>query len=66
VLFALAIEVGMLFTPYPNVVNIPLTTRFVVVTVAAHAVFGVGLGFAVRWLSSRPAIVPPVTSGAAA
>jgi hypothetical protein len=59
-------EVAMLFTPYPNVFDIPLTTRFVVVTVAAHAVFGVGLGFAVRWLSCRSVIVPPVTSGAAA
>lgn len=53
VLFALALELGMLFTPYPNVFNIPVTTRFVIVTVAAHAVFGLGLGLAVRWLANR-------------
>jgi hypothetical protein len=66
VLFALALELGMLFTPYPAVFNIAVTTRFVVVTVAAHAVFGVGLGFAVRWLSRRPTIVSTVTSGVTA
>lgn len=53
VVFALALELGMLFTPYPSVFNIAVTTRFVVVTVAAHVIFGVGLGFAARWLESR-------------
>ena len=42
---ALGLELGMLLTPYPQVFNIPLTTRFVIVTVAAHAIFGLGLGF---------------------
>jgi hypothetical protein len=53
VLFALALELGMLFTPYPTVFNIPVTARFVIVTVAAHATFGMGLGLCVRWLSRR-------------
>jgi hypothetical protein len=53
VLFALGLELGMLFTPYPNAFGIPLTARFVIVTVAAHAIFGVGLGLCVRWLSRR-------------
>jgi hypothetical protein len=53
VLFALALELGMLFTPYPRVFGIDVTTRFVLVTVAAHTVFGVGLGVAVRSLSQR-------------
>ena len=53
VLFALALELGMLFTPYPRVFGIDMTTRFVLVTVAAHTVFGVGLGVAVRSLSQR-------------
>ena len=53
VLFALALELGMLFTPYPTVFNIPLTTRFVVVTVAAHAFFGVGLGLTVCSLAKN-------------
>ena len=53
VAFAVVLELGMLFTPYPNVFNIPLTSRFVVVTVAAHAVFGICLGVSVRWLANR-------------
>lgn len=55
VLFAVALELGMLLTPYPSVFNIPVTPRFVVVTMAAHAIFGVGMGFAVRWLANRTA-----------
>jgi predicted cobalt transporter CbtA len=53
VLFALGLELGMLVTPYPKVFNIPLTARFVIVTVAAHAIFGAGLGLSVGWLSHR-------------
>jgi hypothetical protein len=64
VLFALALELGMLLTPYPTVFNIPVTSRFVVVTVAAHMIFGVGLGWAVRWLESRAKT--SVTAGATA
>lgn len=55
VLFALVLELGMLFTPYPTAFRIPVTTRFVLATVAAHAVFGVGLGLSARWLATRPA-----------
>jgi hypothetical protein len=58
VLFALALELGMLLTPYPSAFNIPLTTRFIFATVAAHAVFGTGLGMSARWLATRPASVP--------
>lgn len=53
VFFALILELGMLLTPYPAVFNIPVTARFVAVTVAAHAIFGVGLGLSVRWLARR-------------
>jgi hypothetical protein len=53
VLMALVIELGMLVTPYPQVFNIPRTIHFVMVTVAAHAIFGAGLGLAVRWLANR-------------
>jgi uncharacterized membrane protein len=53
VLFALGLELGMLFTPYPSVFNIPLTARFVIVTVVAHAIFGAGLGLSARWWSDR-------------
>ena len=64
VLMALALELGMLLTPYPQVFNIPVTTRFVTVTVAAHAIFGVGLGLTVRWLANR--LTPPAEIPSAA
>ena len=50
VLLAMGLEAGMLLTPYPRVFAIPLTLGFVVVTLAAHAVFGVGLGLGVKAL----------------
>jgi hypothetical protein len=53
VVWAVALEVGMLLTPYPQVFDIAVTTRFVVVTVAAHAIFGVGLGLTVRSVARR-------------
>jgi len=56
ILMALALEFGMLLTPYPRVFNIQVTTRFVLVTIAAHAIFGIGLGLAVRKLANVGAI----------
>jgi hypothetical protein len=53
VLMAVGLELGMLLTPYPHVFNIPVTTRFVLVTMAAHGIFGVDLGLSVRWLARR-------------
>jgi hypothetical protein len=50
---ALALELGMLLTPYPQVFGIEVTHRFVIVTIAAHAIFGVGLGLTVRALAKR-------------
>jgi len=50
VAFALVLELSMLFTPYPAVFNISVTPRFVVITVLAHAVFGVSLGLSARSL----------------
>jgi hypothetical protein len=55
VLMALALELAMLLTPYPQVFNIAVTTRFIMVTVAAHAIFGIGLGLAVRGLANSRA-----------
>jgi len=62
VLFALALELGMLLTPYPRVFGIHVTTRYVLVTVAAHAVFGVGLGLAVCSLARRVLLLPTVAT----
>ena len=63
VLMALALELGMLLTPYPRVFNIPLTTGFVIVTAAAHAIFGIGLGLAVRALARRMTASAPLPAG---
>ena len=52
VLMALGLELGMLLTPYPSLFNIPVTTRFVMVTIAAHAIFGVAMGLVIRWLAT--------------
>jgi len=50
---ATGLELGMLLTPYPSVFNLAVTPRFVVVTMAAHAIFGVGLGLMVRQFAPR-------------
>jgi Family of unknown function (DUF6789) len=51
--FAMGLELGMLFTPYPKVFGITLGARFVVVTLAAHAIFGVGMGLSARGMWRR-------------
>jgi hypothetical protein len=53
VVMALGLELGMLFTPYPNVFNISVSSLFVAVTLAAHLVFGIVLGLSSRWLACR-------------
>ena len=44
VVFAVGLELAMLFTPYPAFFQIPLTAKFIVVTMLAHSVFGVIMG----------------------
>lgn len=44
VVFAVGLELGMLFTPYPAFFHIPLTAKFVVVALTAHLVFGIVMG----------------------
>jgi len=51
VVFALGLELGMLFTPYPRFFGIALAPRFVVVTLAAHLVFGAVMGLSALGLS---------------
>ncbi|MBI3096741.1 MAG: hypothetical protein HYY93_00620 [Planctomycetes bacterium] len=48
VVMALGLEAAMLLTPYTGFFGIPVGARFVAVTLAAHLVFGVCLGLAVR------------------
>ena len=64
VLYALGLELGMLFTPNPKVFGISLTVRFVIVTVAAHGIFGAGLGLSVRWLARRFETIPRISTTA--
>lgn len=44
VLFATGLELALLLTPYTSYFGLPLTVRFVLVTFAAHAIFGAALG----------------------
>jgi hypothetical protein len=46
IVFAVGLELAMLFTPYPATFGIRVTETFVVVTLAAHLVFGVVMGLA--------------------
>ena len=53
VLFATGLELAMLFTPYTTFFGIHMTTRFVIVTLLAHVIFGVALGLLAKWLADR-------------
>jgi hypothetical protein len=48
ILMAVGLELAMLFTPYPRFFGIARTGTFVVVTLAAHTVFGVVMGWVAR------------------
>jgi hypothetical protein len=59
-LMAVGIEICLLASPYASFFGIAMTTRFIVVTLIAHIIFGIGLGayfaaHAIRWrLDARP------------
>jgi len=53
VLFATGLELAMLVTPYTGYFGIHMTARFVVATFTAHAVFGIAMGLAAKWLAER-------------
>jgi hypothetical protein len=46
ILFAVGLELAMLFTPYPATFGIRVTETFVIVTLTAHLIFGVVMGLA--------------------
>jgi hypothetical protein len=50
---ALGIELCLLASPYASFFGIPLTTRFVVVTLLAHIVFGLGMGAYFAWHATK-------------
>jgi len=53
VLIAAGLEMAMLFTPYTGFFGIGLTVGFVVVTLIAHLIFGVALGWYAKLKSLR-------------
>lgn len=53
VLFATGVELAMLMTPYTSYFGIPMTARFVIVTLSAHTIFGVALGTLAKWFDRR-------------
>ena len=44
IVFAVGLELAMLFTPYPTTFGIRVTETFVIVTLTAHLIFGVTMG----------------------
>ena len=44
IIFAVGLELAMLFTPYPAMFGIRATETFVIVTLTAHSIFGVTMG----------------------
>ena len=51
VVMAVLLEIGMLLSPYAQTFGIHITPRFIIVTMSAHLIFGVGLGLSARWLT---------------
>jgi hypothetical protein len=45
IVFAVGLELAMLFTPYPATFGIRVTETFVIVTLTAHLIFGVTMGW---------------------
>lgn len=52
-LMAVGIELCLLASPYAGFFGIHLTPRFIAVTMAAHIIFGLGLGACFAWQASR-------------
>lgn len=51
VLMAVGIEAGLLLSPYAGFFQLPMTGRFIAVTLSAHVMFGLGLGLCFARLS---------------
>lgn len=60
---AAGLELAMLFTPYTQFFGIGLTAKFVIVTLAAHIIFGIVLGLYVRHRSATGQAGIPNPSG---
>jgi hypothetical protein len=53
VVMAFGIEACLLLSPYATFFNIPMSARFIVVTLLAHVIFGIGLGLYFAWHARR-------------
>jgi hypothetical protein len=62
-LMAVGIELCLLASPYANFFGIQLTPKFILVTLVAHIIFGLGLGAYFAWHAEK---WQPPTSAAAA
>jgi hypothetical protein len=64
ILLAAGLELAMLFTPYTRFFGINQTTRFVIVTLTAHIIFGIALGLYTRSKTLRwPTMLPVPAMG---
>jgi len=52
-LMAVGIELCLLASPYASFFGIHLTQRFIVVTIIAHIIFGLGLGAYFAWHAAK-------------
>ena len=62
---AVFLELAMLFTPYTGFFGIHPSTRFVIVTLTAHVIFGVALGLYSRRAAGRtqrPTLIRPLAA----
>ena len=50
---AVGIELCLLASPYASFFGIHLTPRFIVVTMIAHIIFGLGLGIYFAWHAAK-------------
>lgn len=50
VFFAVGLELAMLFTPYPATFGIQVTETFVIITLTAHLIYGVTMGWVCIWM----------------
>ncbi|MFN8610669.1 MAG: hypothetical protein U0931_24220 [Vulcanimicrobiota bacterium] len=57
IVFALAVEAGLLLSPYPEFFNLPINLRFVAITLSAHLVFGAVLGWSLPRLLGKEELI---------
>ena len=59
---AVGIELCLLASPYASFFGIHLTPRFIVVTMIAHIIFGLGLGAYFAWHAAKWRLPTPAAT----